>query len=333
MFILLTAVVFGAMGLALGIGGGQLVLLGGSPYYLVAGIVFVLTAALLVMRRAAALRLYGLFIVLSLGWAIWEVGFDWWQLGTRGGIVVLAGLWLLLPQIRRPLGFTSPSGQVYGARPWPVAIPVLVAFGVAGYAMMIDPLDREVSLPTGAASQAVAYGGDVPDGEWHQYGRTPFGQRYSPLMQIDTGNVAGLEEVWTYHTGDVKLPDDVGETTYQVTPLKVGNKLFLCTPHNWAIAVDAATGREIWKYDPNVGLNPDRQHQTCRGVTYYADPQAEAGAECATRVYLPTSDARLIALDAERGTVCTSFADNGALHLEAGMPYNPAGYYYSTSPP
>src|SRR5690606_38122642 len=90
---------------------------------------------------------------------------------------------------------------------------------------------------------------------------------------------------------------------------------------------------EKWKFDPNAGLNPDRQHQTCRGVTYYADPAATPGAACAERVYLPTSDARLIALDAASGEVCPSFADQGTLKLETGMPYNPAGYYYSTSPP
>lgn len=118
-----------------------------------------------------------------------------------------------------------------------------------------------------------------------------------------------------------------------MTPLKIGNTLYICTPHNWAIAIDAATGKEKWKYDPNVGLNPDRQHQTCRGVSYYAEPNAAEGTACAQRVYLPTSDARLIALDAATGQVCTSFADQGVLHLEQGMKYNPAGYYYSTSPP
>jgi quinoprotein glucose dehydrogenase len=142
-----------------------------------------------------------------------------------------------------------------------------------------------------------------------------------------------LKVAWQYQTGDVKLPDDVGETTYQVTPLKIGDTLYMCTPHNWAIALDAATGKEKWKYDSNSGMNPDRQHQTCRGVTYYADPAATSGTTCATRVYLPTSDARLIALDAATGDVCTSFAQNGVLQLEQGMPYNPAGYYYSTSPP
>ncbi|MCF3981628.1 membrane-bound PQQ-dependent dehydrogenase, glucose/quinate/shikimate family, partial [Pseudomonas aeruginosa] len=68
-------------------------------------------------------------------------------------------------------------------------------------------------------------------------------------------------------------------------------------------------------------------------VSYYAEPNAAQGTACAERVYLPTSDARLIALDAATGQVCTSFADQGVLHLEQGMKYNPAGYYYSTSPP
>lgn len=199
--------------------------------------------------------------------------------------------------------------------------------------MTQDPHDLSGALPTDVVNATPTLGGNVPAGEWHQYGRTQYGQRYSPLDQINTDNVSTLKVAWQYQTGDVKKPDDVGETTYQVTPLKVGDTLYMCTPHNWAIALDAATGKEKWKYDSNSGMNPDRQHQTCRGVTYYADPAAAAGTACAARVYLPTSDARLIALDAATGDVCTSFAENGVLHLEKGMPYNPAGYYYSTSPP
>ena len=106
------------------------------------------------------------------------------------------------------------------------------------------------------------------------YGRTPHGQRYSPLDQITTDNVATLQPAWTYQTGDVKRPDDVGETTYQVTPLKIGDTLYLCTPHNFAIALDATTGKEKWRFDPKIKLDQDRQHQTCRGVSYYADAQA-----------------------------------------------------------
>ena len=333
MLLTLTAALIAIIGLVLTGGGGWLLSLGGSPYYLVTGLAFLATAILLFRRSGAALWLYALVILGSLGWAVWEVGFDWWQLGPRGGVIVLLGLWLMLPAIRRPLGFASPTGTSYPASALPLAVAVLVSIGVAGFAMTEDPHDIAGSLPTEVANATPALGGDVPAGEWHQYGRTPYGQRYSPLDQINTDNVGTLKVAWQYQTGDVKLPDDVGETTYQVTPLKIGDTLYMCTPHNWAIALDAATGKEKWKYDSNSGMNPDRQHQTCRGVTYYADPAATAGTACAARVYLPTSDARLIALDAATGDVCTSFAENGVLQLEQGMPYNPAGYYYSTSPP
>ncbi|HWT59311.1 MAG TPA: glucose/quinate/shikimate family membrane-bound PQQ-dependent dehydrogenase [Rhizobium sp.] len=333
MAIVVTSILFIIIGLALGGGGLWLVTLGGSVFYLFAGLMFLITAGLLLMRKAVALWVYAVLVVAALAWAIWEVGFDWWQLGPRGGMIILLGLWLLTPWIRRPLGFRSPTGITYGANPWPLAVPVILAIVVALYSMTTDPHDLAGELPKDAVAANPAFGGNVPDGEWHQYGRTPFGQRYSPLDQITTENVSTLKEAWRYQTGDVKRPDDVGETTYQVTPLKVKDTLYLCTPHNWAIALDAKTGKEKWKYDANSGMNPDRQHQTCRGVTYYADPDVAAGQPCAERVYLPTSDARLIALDAADGKVCTGFADNGVLHLETGMRYNPAGYYYSTSPP
>lgn len=333
MLLTFTAAVIAIIGLVLTGGGGWLLSLGGSPYYLVTGIAFIVTAILLFRRSGAALWLYALIVLGSLGWAVYEVGFDWWQLGPRGGVIVLIGLWLMLPAIRRPLGFASPTGARYAASALPLAVAVVVSIAVAGYALTQDPHDVAGDLPTDVVNATPALGGNVPAGEWHQYGRTQYGQRYSPLDQINTDNVSTLEVAWQYQTGDVKLPDDVGETTYQVTPLKIGDTLYMCTPHNWAIALDAATGKEKWKYDSNSGMNPDRQHQTCRGVTYYADPAATAGTACATRVYLPTSDARLIALDAATGDVCTTFAQNGVLQLEQGMPYNPAGYYYSTSPP
>ncbi|MGE7367497.1 glucose/quinate/shikimate family membrane-bound PQQ-dependent dehydrogenase [Neorhizobium sp. NPDC001467] len=334
MAITLTAILFTLIGIALAAGGGHLLMIGGSAYYLITGIAFVLTAILLFMRRPLALWLYAVIILGSLAWAVWEVGLDWWQLGPRGGVIIVLGMWLLTPWIRRPLGFSSPTtGFRYGADVRPLAVSVGIAVLVALVSMLFDPHDQSGALPEEAVAAAPELGGSVPPGEWHQYGRTSYGQRYSPLDQINTENVAKLEEVWRFQTGDVKLPEDVGETTYQVTPLKVGNSLFLCTPHNWAIALDATTGKQIWKFDPNAGLNPDRQHQTCRGVSYYADPAAAPGSACATRVYLPTSDARLIALDAANGQICESFANKGTLHLEAGMPYNPAGYYYSTSPP
>ena len=95
MLLTLTATFIAIIGLVLTGGGGWLLSLGGSAYYLVTGIAFLLTADLLFRRSAAALWLYALVVLGSLGWALWEVGFDWWQLGPRGGVLVLLGIWLL----------------------------------------------------------------------------------------------------------------------------------------------------------------------------------------------------------------------------------------------
>ena len=330
MLINLTVVVVSLLGLVLAGLGGWLVALGGSAAYLAIGLGLLLVAILLASRSALALAAYALLMLLTLAWAVWEVGLDWWQLGPRGGIVVLLGIWLWLPPVRRRLTGGSRSGGWAGAL---LGLACLVCAGVAGASVLRDPTAISGVIPAATLTMTPDLGNAMDEGDWHQYGRSNFGQRYSPLSQINTGNVTSLVPVWEYHTGDVKQPQDIGETTYQVTPLKVGNSLYVCTPHNIAISLDAGTGKELWRYDANVGFNPDRQHQTCRGVTYWKDPKAAAGAACAERVYLPTSDARLIALDALTGAICPAFAENGTLKLEAGMKFRPAGYYYSTSPP
>ena len=340
MLVSLTAILFAFIGIALGYGGIKLALLGGSLYYIIIAAGFLLTAFLLFTRRAAALWVYALIILGTLGWAIYEVGFDWWPLGSRGGIIVLLGLWLLLPPIRkalspanREIAPTVEQARAGNASPLPLLAAIAAALIVAGVAISKDPHNLDGSLPTEEVAAAPDTGNAVPDGEWHQYGRTQYGQRYSPLTQITPENVAKLELAWQYRTGDVRQPQDVTETTYQVTPLKIEDTLYLCTPHNIAIALDADTGKEKWRYNPEVSANTQRQHQTCRGVTYWKDQTVAADQACYERVYLPTSDAHLIALDAKTGQICESFAEKGVLDLTRGMKYNPSGYYYSTSPP
>lgn len=340
MLISLTAILFAFIGIALGYGGIKLALLGGSLYYIITAVGFLLTAYLLFTRRAAALWLYALIIVGTLAWALYEVGFDWWPLGARGGIIVLLGLWLLLPSIRRGLSAASrevaptvAQARAGNASPLPLLGAIAVALIVAGISLSKDPHNLDGSLPTEVVAATPDMGNPMPDGDWHQYGRTQYGQRYSPLTQITPDNVAKLELAWQYRTGDVRQPQDVTETTYQVTPLKIDDTLYICTPHNIAIALDADTGKEKWRFNPDISANTQRQHQTCRGVTYWKDQTVAADQACYERVYLPTSDAHLIALDAKTGQVCESFAEKGVLDLTHGMKYNPAGYYYSTSPP
>ncbi|TGV33779.1 membrane-bound PQQ-dependent dehydrogenase, glucose/quinate/shikimate family, partial [bacterium M00.F.Ca.ET.168.01.1.1] len=98
MAVTITSLVLFLIGLVLGGGGIWLAVLGGSWYYVIAGLVFLITGWLLLMRRSTSLWFYALFVLATLCWAVWEIGFDWWQLGPRGGVIVLIALWLLTPR-------------------------------------------------------------------------------------------------------------------------------------------------------------------------------------------------------------------------------------------
>ena len=177
----------------------------------------------------------------------------------------------------------------YGAGSAVLAGSIVLSAIVAVYSMFQSPHDVVGSFAEDrmAATQEVDTG-DVPDGEWHSYGRTAAGRRYSPLDQITPDNVDRLTVAWTYQTGDVRGPDDPGEATYEVTPLMIDNTVYICTPHNLVIALDAVTGAEKWRFDPLLKQSSKEttQHLTCRGVGYHdgsatqgTQPlQAEAGA-------------------------------------------------------
>lgn len=331
MFPLVTGIVFLLIGIALGAGGVWLAMLGGSWYYVIAGLGFVLTGALLAARQRVSLWVYALVVLGTLAWTLWEVGLDWWQIAPRGGVVFLLGLWLLLPWVSRPMR-RRPDGGAGGAR-IPLALALLLFAGVSVVAAFTPTHGREgaVAQAPGAAPPPDVVG--VPAGEWHAYGRTGYGDRYSPLEQITPQNIGGLEVAWTYQTGDLRRPDDPNETTYEVTPLKIEDTVYLCTPHNLVIALDAATGEERWRVDPQVPDESNRQHLTCRGVSYYQAAEETPPAECPQRIFMPTADARLIALDAETGEICQGFGEQGEVDLWANMPNVTDGFYYSTSPP
>ncbi len=124
-----------------------------------------------------------------------------------------------------------------------------------------------------------------------------------------------------FRTGDVKQPNDPGEITNEVTPIKVGDTLYLCTAHQRLFALDAASGKEKWHYDPELKTNESFQHVTCRGVSYH-EAKAETAspevmADCPRRIILPVNDGRLIAINAENGKLCETFANKGVLNLQS----------------
>lgn len=331
----LMVVVLGLCGLLLLVGGALLWSLGGSAYYALAGVALLVVAALLPRRVQAALWLYAALCVATLAWALWEAGLDWWPLAPRLDLFFVLGALLLLPALNRPFAPEPPHVPLRrgAGLALSVALGLVVVVSLASWTR--DRWTIAGELPGAQAAQAPATPSDpMPPGEWHAYGRTAFGQRYSPLTQITPDNVARLEPAWTYHTGDLRgRPGDPEETTFQVTLLKVGNRLFLCTPHQSVIALDATSGRELWRRE--LGMKPSLalQHLTCRGLTYHRRDSAAEGATCRERVFMPTADARLVALDARDGSTCTDFAGGrGAIDLWAQMPNVKPGAYYSTSP-
>ncbi|MDD2051721.1 glucose/quinate/shikimate family membrane-bound PQQ-dependent dehydrogenase [Pseudomonas putida] len=335
------------MGLALLAGGIKLSLLGGSLYYLLAGIGLAVTGVLLLAARRAALGLYALVLFASTVWALWEVGLDWWQLVPRLALLFALGIVLLLPWFRRPLLRGQPAAKGTGA----LGAAVVIAGAAALASQFTNPgeikgqLDRD-SVP-GMANTAPA----MPDGDWQSYGRTAFGDRYSPLAQITPDNVSKLVPAWTYRTGDLPGPNDPGETTAENTPLKVNGMLYVCTPHSQVIALDPDTGKEIWRFDPKLSTQKAANfkgwaHMTCRGVSYHDDAAYAATAQsptepsaatstnaCPRRIFLPTADTRLIALNADTGKMCEDFGDKGQIDLSANIGGFTPGGYYSTSPP
>ncbi|KRP52305.1 glucose/quinate/shikimate family membrane-bound PQQ-dependent dehydrogenase [Pseudomonas poae] len=337
------------MGLALLAGGVKLSMLGGSLYYLLAGIGLTLTGVLLMATRRAALGLYALVLFASTVWALWEVGLDWWQLVPRLALLFALGLVMLLPWFRRPLLRGQPAPLGTGALSVAVVLAGAAAlasqFTTPGEMVKKGQLDRD-AVP-GMANAAPAQA----DGDWNSYGRSAFGDRYSPLAQITPANAHKLVPAWTFRTGDIPGAGDPGETTAENTPLKVNGMLYVCTPHSQVIALDPDTGKEIWRFDPKISSQGAENfkgwaHMTCRGVSYhddaaYASEQSPTGSAspaaaptaCPKRIFVPTADTRLIALNADTGKMCEDFGDKGQIDLRANIGSFAPGGYYSTSPP
>ena len=165
----------------------------------------------------------------------------------------------------------------------------------------------------------------TPPTGWSQVGGDNTGSRYSADEQITRENVGRLEEAWRFESGGI-----TPTSSYQATPILVGDALVFCTPLDQVVSIDAATGEERWRYDPAPKLDGVYNAQ-CRGV---AQGRVDTGeGACANRVYLGTLDARLIALDAATGAPCEDFGAGGSVDLLHGLGDTRTAEYYMTSPP
>jgi quinoprotein glucose dehydrogenase len=166
------------------------------------------------------------------------------------------------------------------------------------------------------------------DGDWLHYGRDAGGTRFSPLAQITPDNVHKLKVAWIARTG----PSPAGDGrrgNFEATPLKVGESLYVCTGDNVVLALDAATGRTRWKFDPRIEAGRLPPFRSCRGVAYART--SDVAGLCAERIFTGTLDAALWALDSASGKPCPDFGVGGRVDLLRGMSPAEPGYYYVTS--
>jgi quinohemoprotein ethanol dehydrogenase len=160
-----------------------------------------------------------------------------------------------------------------------------LALGATSLAMVASAqtprlIDDAVLKSTGTAA-------DPYPGSWLSYGKTQNETRYSPLKQLDASNVGRLGLAWTYVIG-------AGGGNQEGTPLMWNNTVYGITTWSVVYAVDARSGKEIWRWDPEINQSTNRQRICCgivnRGIALYNGT-----------IIAPTLDGRLTALDALTG--------------------------------
>ncbi len=188
------------------------------------------------------------------------------------------------------------------------------------------------ALALGAAAATAAQSPEASD--WGYYGGDMFGQRYSSLDQVNRTNVRRLTVAWTYRTGELGAGyAQARRLTFEATPVLAFGRLYLETGTNIVIALDPASGREQWRFDPRVDRNHRYAESTARGVSVWASSDPRAAKPCVRRIFTGTIDARLLALDADTGKPCADFGSGGQLDLTRGIRIRDRPAYLVTSPP
>jgi len=149
---------------------------------------------------------------------------------------------------------------------------------------------------------------NITNADWPKYGGNSFGNRYSPLDQINKDNVEQLKVAWVYDTGDNKDTTNRGQGM-QCQPIVVHGIMYGVSPKLKAFAVNPATGKELWRFDPYSKTNPI--YHPVRGVTYW-----ESGND---KRIIYTAGPFIYALNALTGKLVDSFGDHGKVDLYTGL--------------
>ena len=316
-------VVIALVGLVLLAGGMQLASLDGSWYYLVAGLALAISGLLFFKRATLAAPLYFAVLLATCVWALSEVGLSFWGLMPRLAPLVVLGV---------IAAFAARAINTQAKWALPVAglqIMAIIAGGIAifqPHGVIENSAQKATEILNAMPAVTDA---NSTDNRWTHYGRDANSARFAPFDQINKDNVKQLQVAWTYRTGAATT----GADEDQNTPIQIGNSVYLCTPQNKVIALNAETGEEKWTFDPQAGET--KAWNRCRGVAYYEVPaeMKSADGQCNARIITTAKNARLYALDANTGAQCTSFGDKGSTDLSTGLGEYKGFYYMPTSQP
>jgi quinoprotein glucose dehydrogenase len=153
--------------------------------------------------------------------------------------------------------------------------------------------------------------------EWPDYAGDKASSKYSPLAQIDRENFNRLKVAWTWRSVEeeiTKANADVKTWVWESTPLMVDGVLYVSSSLSQVAAIDAATGKTLWVYDPETwkGATPPNHGFVHRGVAYWASGKDR-------RILTGTGDGYLISLDARTGKPVPTFGQQGRVDLTQGL--------------
>ena len=163
---------------------------------------------------------------------------------------------------------------------------------------------------------------EAADRDWASYLGDNYRSHFSQLKQINRDNVRKLEVAWTYHSGDSRS-DNFSQI--QCNPLIVDGVLYGSTPQLKLVALDAATGRELWRFDPFMRSGESGSLGVNRGVVLWAD-----GSQ---RRILFSADHFLYEVDARTGKLVDSFGTRGSVDIKDGLGRDVSKLYVVSTTP
>ena len=164
--------------------------------------------------------------------------------------------------------------------------------------------------------------------QWMRYKGSDESLNYSSLRQVDTANVQSLQVAWVYHTGDA---DTANFSQIQCNPIMVNGVVYGTSPRMKLFAIDAATGKEKWVFNPFDTLGPNKRMffvlNNSRGVSYWTDGERDE------RIYF-TAGSDLYCINAANGKPVTAFGKEGKIDLHEGLGRDASKLFITaTTPP